>query len=434
MLLALALVVRGVVGISSASEYYYGAMSFKAADAALNILEHRGAVYQEGQVVAEQHKQNRLLGISQYQNLLVGPFHPYNQHPPGYPYFLAACFSIHKSFSSARVLQIVADSACVLLLVLMLRPTGSLAACLAGLLYALNLELARNSVAILPDSLLPVCLLCATALLWKAARDCADWLLLIAVAPLLAASYLRSEVFLLCPFWMFAFIVARGVTKRRLVFACLASIIFLIGLAPLALRNQYLDKRRSPTTSNGGFVLFAGLGELKNTYGYVVEDTDIDAILAREHMVRNTVESSSYLTQQYFLAWRSHPGYVIKTICARYLRMLVQCGSLGINATFVPYYAKLWRLLVMAAALAFLLFSAQLWRGHVLLIAPVVYYFGVFFFMHFEPRYGFAILHIYCIYAALGTSLLVRTWTTLKQKAAAILETTPIADLSKQRQ
>jgi len=406
-------------------------MSFKAADAALNILENRGAVWQEGRVGEEQEKQNRLFAPWEYQSFLSGSFHPYDQHPPGYPYFLAACFTIHKAFATARIVQIVVDSACVLLLVLMLRRAGYLVAFLAGLLYALNLELARNSVAILPDALLPACLLCATALLWKAAQDDKDRLLLVAVVPLLAGSYLRSEVILLCPFWMLAYIIGRGVTARRLAYAGLATFIFLLGLVPLSLRNYALEKRLSPTGSTGGFVLFAGLGELRNPYGYATMDGDITAILESEHMAPFTNESNNYLTQQYFHAWRDHPGYVLKTICARYVRMLFHYGTLGLDSPLAHYYAQAWRFIVVGAALAFLVFSATLWRGHMLLMAPVVYYFGVFFFMHFEPRHGFAILHIYCIYAALGINMLVGTWTTLKQKAIASLESTPIAVSSK---
>jgi len=121
------------------------------------------------------------------------------------------------------------------------------------------LELARNSVAILPDALLPACLLCATALLWKAAQDDKDRLLLVAVVPLLAGSYLRSEVICFVPSGC-AYIIGRVLLREGSLTPVWPRLSSILGLVPLSLAQLRPRKRLSPTGSTGGFVLFAGIG------------------------------------------------------------------------------------------------------------------------------------------------------------------------------
>jgi len=79
----------------------------------------------------------------------------------------------------------------------------------------------------------------------------------------------------------------------------------------------------------------------------------------------------------------------------------------------------------------FSVFSATLWRGHMLLMAPVVYYFGVFLFHAVRAATWFC-YSTYLLYLRRAWDQYAGwTWTTLKQKAIASLESTPIAVSSK---
>jgi len=416
-----AVVVRLVVGVATAEEYYYGTMTFKAVSAAINIGRGRGAVWQEGTVRAEQHTQMRLLSPREYAGRMSGAFHPYIQHPPGYAYFLAMCFRLSRSFIVPRVLQAGIDSLCAALLFMLLRRYGFTASLLGGLLYATNLELARNSVAILPDSLVPACILSASAFMWAAYRTGRDALITAAVLPLAVGCYLRGEILLLFPFWLLAFLVGRGWSRRRVLMCIGSVVILLICIVPLALRNYRLEGRLSPSCSNGGFVLYAGLGEIENDHGYSFRDVDISAKLAEKGLAPYTPQANRYLVSEYVRAWRKRPAYVAKSIAARLIRLFFQYGSPGINYPLAHYFARLWRLLVVTCSLVYVMLAFRAWREHIILLSPLIYAMGVFFFMHYEPRHGFGTLHVFCIYSSLAFALLLKIKCFVTTAAEAIL-------------
>jgi hypothetical protein len=183
-------------------------------------------------------------------------------HPPGYPIFIAAVFSLFGEAEAAlQFIQILADSAASILvffiaLSLLNRPT----AIISGLLVALAPQFTYNSTLLLPDSLSVVPILLAIYLLIRAFKRPSLPLLITSGALVGLSCWLRANLMLLAPFMLIAFPI---LFERRLRLRYSLALIggTVLAVAPLTIRNFIVYDHFVPISLGAGQTFIEGISD-----------------------------------------------------------------------------------------------------------------------------------------------------------------------------
>jgi hypothetical protein len=157
-----------------------------------------------------------------------------------------------------------------------LLPTA--AAAIAGVLVALSPHLAYYSLALSPDSLSVIPVLCAVLVLTRAlVRPAITTLIVVGLLTGLSC-WLRSNALLLAPFLAAATVVLFDRGKRlRLGFALLCGA--LIAIAPVTIRNWAAYRQFIPLSIGAGITLVEGVGDYDTAGRFGMPRFDNDARL-----------------------------------------------------------------------------------------------------------------------------------------------------------
>jgi hypothetical protein len=200
-------------------------------------------------------------------------------HPPGYPAYLAAIYSIfHESYFTVQFIQNILNS---LSPVLMFLIAGNLLTwrigVVSGLLAAISHHFSYYSNFILPDSLCALPILSAIYLLViTKRRRFRLWSIYLAIGLLLATSvWLRPNGLLLglfiTPFyWLFLMQKRQG---KRIWLVAVTSLLFIM---PITVRNYLIFGELVPVSCNTGIVLWEGIADAGGEhFGAVRSDGEV---------------------------------------------------------------------------------------------------------------------------------------------------------------
>lgn len=231
---------------------------------ALHWQDNRHAFPYTG--MAEEYRSHALtLYQGKLDLFLRGPDPPsdanFVKHPPGYPIFQAAIYTIFGlSDTPVRALHVALDAAAaVLVLLIAFELFGLTVGTIAGLLVALSPQLAYHSITLVPDPVTAPPLLLAFYLLARAVKR--PRLLTVAAAGALigVSCLLRSNALLLAPFLalLTPLLFERGQRLRSaasLVGACLVVIL------PVTIRNAVVYRSFIPLSLSAGITFVEGIG------------------------------------------------------------------------------------------------------------------------------------------------------------------------------
>jgi hypothetical protein len=191
-------------------------------------------------------------------------------HPPGYSMFAAAIFGIvGNSAGALTVAQIVADSAAVMMVVLITAELLPFAvAIMAGLLVAFSPHLSRYSLFLLPESLAALPILVAIYCLILSVKRPRLATLIAAGAFIGLSCWLRANAQLLVVFVAVAgiFLFERGRRSRYMAAMVVATILTI---SPIAIRNAVVFHHFIPLSIGEGITLIEGIGifDVENRFG-----------------------------------------------------------------------------------------------------------------------------------------------------------------------
>jgi 4-amino-4-deoxy-L-arabinose transferase-like glycosyltransferase len=310
-------------------------------------------------------------------------------YPLGYPALIAAVRYLGiEDPQKYRLVQIGFDSLACVLAYLAARGFGARrpAAILAAIIYACAPWWTWSSSTIMSETLVPAFFLGVINLLQfaRARNTPVAWVLAgvgIGVLPLI-----RQEMILLfIPLCIWAVLQSGPRWKRRIRMAVLA----LCGFALLPLAGASVNYRVNGhfllSDNISGYVLYGGLGQLPNTYGFFVSDAQAGALLQSLGMKYRSPESERYWKSLYWKAWREHPRYVLSTIAWRFGFILWSTETVG------PYFLQLGMLvkagLVLILGAALVLAIRRRYDDILLLIGPLSYALATNGIMYAELRY-----------------------------------------------
>ena len=201
-------------------------------------------------------------------------------HPPGYSMLLLAIYGNNahdRRYAALRLVQILCDSICAVLLLLIaaqLFPPG--VGIIAGLLAAFSPHLGYYAIWLTPDSVSVLPILLAVYLLIRAARRPRLAMMMAAGALLGASCWLRSNSLLLAPLLALTvpFLFER---RKRLLYAFGLVGATVLVIAPITLRNWVVYHRFIPITIVTGINLVQGLAEYdsNNSFGMPLMDSEV---------------------------------------------------------------------------------------------------------------------------------------------------------------
>ncbi len=140
------------------------------------------------------------------------------------------------------------------------------------------------------------------------------------------------------------------------------------------------------TSTSGGNTLYEGLGEIQNPYGYVTSDKVMSELAKKMGTDFHSTKANQYFKSQYIEAWKQHPGYVVKVILYRWVKILFPYTSIN-------HYPHLrWVLYpIFAMALVLFLLAIIIYRKQktilFILLLPMCYAMLSIGLVHYELRY-----------------------------------------------
>lgn len=333
------------------------------------------------------------------------------QRPPGYSAFLALwqLLGIHN-WQHVRFAQIAFDSAACIPAYLIARwaKAGRGLALIAALGYAVLPIWASGSGLLMAEALSPSLMLWFVWLLTRADsnRHVCVW----AGVGLLAGAMamVRFDMLLLvAPAVLWAL---WRVPRRRILTTGTVLLMFFVVIGSWGLHNKEVHGQWMFSGSDGGYTLWAGLGDIPNPYGYYADDARAIALVHSLGMKWNSVPSDRYFMHQYLRAWRDHPGYVLEVAGYRFRQIVFPPVLFGPN-TSNTYQADgvgwaQWFLFHFGlyALLLYVILNRRRLHECFLIALPLLYALGSIGLVHWEERY---ITYAYITYV-LATVLLAQ--------------------------
>jgi hypothetical protein len=332
-------------------------------------------------------------------------------YPPGYIALLAAEMQLAgPDLRDVRVVQGALDAATIIPVYVLAGMVG-LAwpfALLAAAAYALLPLWAAGSTFLLAESVaVPLLLWSLVCVLWTA-RTRSLWLAALTGLWLGGTALVRPDLVLLM-IVAAAFLVF--MLRRQSVPVVLVLIAaFAIPIGSWGLHNRRIHGAWMLSSASSGATLWEGLGEIENDFGYVMDDSTANHVLAAHGYQWASVDGSAYLTREYLRAWRDHPSFVARVIAARVGRILFRSDRLQ------PLFFGRLREFIDAAGLAALVVAAWLRRRDpaalfVLLVLPL-YAIGSIGLLHYEARY---VRYVPVAYVLALLVVVSEAWTLGKQ-------------------
>ncbi|HEX3945440.1 MAG TPA: glycosyltransferase family 39 protein [Rhizomicrobium sp.] len=352
-------------------------------------------------------------------------------YPPGYPIFLSGLWVLgFKSLQAMRLAQGFCDALAVIPLFYVLRwlQITKPIAIVGCLFYAVAPWWARGSIFPMAEALLPAAIIGVLALMAACARtrSLGAWFGLGIAAS--ALSLVRPDMILLCgPLALWALMSARRDRRWSSAAACLVGFILL----PMGWGSFNLIERGHfvITTEAGSYALWSGLGQVPNSYGYVVSDQLAADKLRQLGFGWHSKEMNDYYWHEYLDAWAQHPLHVLATVTKRF-EMIAFDVDYPQNPTSGLTALVSWGLGPFLIAVAFLL-----WRRRYIeaffISGPIGYALVSLGLVYIEPRYvryaAISYLLADAVLLQAFVSAIARlkfsSWTVPAAAAAAVLVT-----------
>lgn len=218
-------------------------------------------------VVSEVYKQDaRLLVNGDLRTFLTGPDPPSDatiiMHPPGYPLFIAAFYSVFGENGWFRMIQILVNSlAAVLVFFLTRRLFDERTGVAAGLLTAISPQFAYHSAILLPDELSTLPVLVALYFLVRGLEEKRLAMVVLSGVMIGLSCWLRANLLLL-PVFILAAMAVVFPKGWRLKPAIAMFGAFIIVVAPMTVRNYAVFDAFVPVSIGSGTTFVEGLGEM----------------------------------------------------------------------------------------------------------------------------------------------------------------------------
>ncbi|MEW6730038.1 MAG: WecB/TagA/CpsF family glycosyltransferase [Acidobacteriota bacterium] len=202
-------------------------------------------------------------------------------YPPGYPLLLSIIYSINgRDPAAVQYLQMLLDAlAAVLVFLITLEFANRRVALIAGLAVAVSHHLAYYSMLLLPDGLVPVCIMAGTLYLIRGFKI--GWKLGKGYRELAAAGFFyglscwfRTNAWLLCVFWIITFLILRKQIVQPLRRALTVALVMFAVIAPITIRNYYIYDELVLVGLGSGLALQEGLGEADTSLGFPAKDDE----------------------------------------------------------------------------------------------------------------------------------------------------------------
>jgi 4-amino-4-deoxy-L-arabinose transferase-like glycosyltransferase len=265
--------------------------------------------------------------IATAQALLQGRWSGISRsYPPAYGALIALLNVLGVTdIQSFRLVQIVLDALGCILMYRACRGLGCRkgAALIGALAYATLPLLALGSTWVLAEAIVPLLMLVILTLVLRARRTGRprDWAWA-GVAGSLAALTRAELGVLFVPLSVCAFFWAARRCRRTAVLATLAG--FWIPWLLVASMNFVTFGRFAVASNVTFYVLFSGLGQVTNTYGYYADDPRADKELKALGLQYHSPEAEAHWKRVYLDAWRQHPAHVLSTIAFRVKRIFLE--------------------------------------------------------------------------------------------------------------
>jgi hypothetical protein len=200
-------------------------------------------------------------------------------HPPGYPIYLAAIYSLfYESYFTVQLIQNILNSLSPVLILLI---AGKLltwqVGIVSGFLAAVFHHFSYYSNFILPDSLcaLPILLAVYLLVLTKRRRFRVWWMYIIVGSLLGMSVWLRPNTLLLGLFiTLFSRLLLRRKQQDRQIW--IVAVTSLLFITPITIRNYLIFGEFVPISSNTGIVLWEGIADAGGErFGAVSSDGEV---------------------------------------------------------------------------------------------------------------------------------------------------------------
>jgi len=346
-------------------------------------------------------------------------------HPPGYPIFLSMVYKATQTDGAVQILQMLADSLSVVVIVLICVELFPISVCvLVGLFAAISPQFSWNSMTLLPDALASLPVLAAMFLMVRFIRDRRSTLWSIFVAGILIgiSCWLRANALLLAPFLMLLFLFVRP-SGARLKPALILLAGAVVVILPLTIRNALVYRAFIPVSLGAGQTLIEGLAEYDDAHSLGLPETDVQLTQDEAQAHQRPDYASSLFkpdgiardrerVSRGFAVIRSHPFWFSAVILRRAISMLrLERTPLRLTrpATSIVYlplllFQKLFItaifLPLIVAGIALLGYQRQ-FQKLVLLSAVPLYYLCFQSMLHTEYRYVLVIYYFLFALAAL---------------------------------
>jgi 4-amino-4-deoxy-L-arabinose transferase-like glycosyltransferase len=323
-----------------------------------------------------------------------------------------------QDYSYAQLLQILLDSAMVLLVYLAsLRLFGrTRAALVAAGLYAIFLPLAALTNIVHLDTWATYFTITIFWLFVEARETTRrrPWLLALGIATGIGV-YFRPFLLVLPLALMVALAIGSG-WRRAWPLGVVPLVIATGFMTPWTVRNYDVFHRFIPMRIGAGQNLWEGLGELPNNFGAVLDDAATSRQVRHEqpNLQYGTPAYDDYLLTKAKRAIEHHPGFYAKVVARRialstvFLRNRNWIGRRELWVEGVAANVAEPLLFVLAVATAALTWR-KYWQRHLLLLAVPLAVIAPYVVLHFEPRYVLPASFVYMILVGFGADqLLVR--------------------------
>ena len=186
-------------------------------------------------------------------------------HPPGYTLLLAVLYRgnpPNRSYTLLRLLQIAADSASAVMVVLLAAELlPAIVGLIGGLLVAFSPHLGFYSLWLTPDSLAVLPILVAVYLLIRASRT-SSLIVVVSAGALIGVSCLfRSNALLLAPFLGLLIMATFRPLSRALICASLLIGMTALVILPFTIRNLVVFGSFIPLSLGAGVTMLEGVAE-----------------------------------------------------------------------------------------------------------------------------------------------------------------------------
>jgi len=359
-------------------------------------------------------------------------------HPPGYPIFISAVYSIFGETEALRIIQIFLCSfAAVLIYVISRRLFGYRTGVIAGFMTAVAPQFSYYSAIILPDELSVLPILIAIYCLSRAVDEKRLVMVVICGISLGISCWLRPNALVL-PFYFAAFSFFLLPREIRVRFCLVLIAGFVLTISPITIRNYVFFHSFIPLSLGMGTTFVEGLGDYDKDGRIGLPSTDEGVMeMDARHFARpdyyghllnpDGVKRERERIKIGVAAVWANPGWYLSSVLRRGVSTLRMERVPVISAEHdekettraLFYYAniplKLFQKLFITAVIAplaifglIILLTDRQQRAKVLILAIVpLYYMSVQALIHTEYRYVLATTHILMIFSAVTLSFVV---------------------------